>query len=303
MAAPALEADRAGRNIALISALAGIILSAAKVWVGMAAGSTAVTSDGVEALADVISSAVVYAGLWLASKPPDAEHPYGHGRYETLAGLAVGGLLFLTAAGIFTSSFSGLNSGGRVRAFAIYPLIGAVLVKIALATVKFRRGRRMASLALSADAWHDVTDLVSTSVAFIAVLFTLMDPERFAAADKVGGLVIGVIVFLLALRLVRYTVAQLVDTMPDASRMAEIRSVAMSVPGAMGIEKCFARRTGLKYHVDLHLEVDPDMTVRESHYIATQVRIQIKETLGWVADVLVHVEPSPVGVPKTLDAR
>jgi divalent metal cation (Fe/Co/Zn/Cd) transporter len=115
--------------------------------------------------------------------------------------------------------------------------------------------------------------------------------------------VIGVIVFLLAFRLVRYTVDQLVDTMPDAARMAEIRMVAMSVPGAMGIEKCFARRTGLKYHVDLHLEVDPHMTVRESHYIATQVRVQIKETLGWVADVLVHVEPSPVEIEKTLEAK
>jgi cation diffusion facilitator family transporter len=303
MTAQPQQVDRAGRNIALISVIAGIILSAAKIWVGLAAGSTAVTSDGVEALADVISSAMVYAGLWLASKPPDAEHPYGHGRYETLAGLAVGGLLFLTAAGIFANSFSGLNAGGPVRAFALYPLIGAVIVKFALAIMKFRRGRRMASLALRADAWHDATDLVSTSVAFVAVIFTLIDPARFAAADKVGGLVIGVIVFLLAFRLVRYTVEQLVDTMPDASRMAEIRAVAMSVPGAMGIEKCFARRTGLKYHVDLHLEVDPDMTVRESHNIATQVRIRIKETLGWVADVLVHVEPSPVGVEKTLEAR
>jgi divalent metal cation (Fe/Co/Zn/Cd) transporter len=85
--------------------------------------------------------------------------------------------------------------------------------------------------------------------------------------------------------------------------MAEIRSVAVSVPGAMGIEKCYARRTGLKYHVDLHLEVDPEMTVRESHDIATRVRIQIKETLSWVADVLVHVEPSPVAVEKTLELK
>ena len=303
MVPQASEADRAGRNAALISALAGIILSATKIWVGLAAGSTAVTSDGVEALADVISAAMVYAGLWIASKPPDAEHPYGHGRYETLAGLAVGGLLFLTAAAIFTRSFSGLDTGTPVRAFALYPLIGAVIVKVALATMKFRRGRRMASLALRADAWHDVTDLISTSVAFVAVLFTLVDPVRFAAADKVGGLVIGVIVFLLAFRLVRHMVDQLVDTMPDAARMAEIRMVAMSVPGAMGIEKCFARRTGLKYHVDLHLEVDPHMSVRESHYIATQVRIQIKERLGWVADVLVHVEPYAVEVEKSVKAK
>ncbi|HEX4810670.1 MAG TPA: cation diffusion facilitator family transporter [Bryobacteraceae bacterium] len=297
------QADRAGREIALVSVIAGIILSAAKIWVGLAAGSTAVTSDGVEALADVASSAMVYAGLWLASKPPDAEHPYGHGRYETLAGLAVGGLLFLTAVGIFVRSFSGLSSPMPVQAFAVYPLIGAVVIKVVLAVIKFKRGRRMASVSLRADAWHDVTDLVSTSVAFVAVIFTLINPVRFAAADKVGGLVIGVIVFLLAFRMVRYTVDQLVDTMPDVARMAEIRSVAMSVPGAMGIEKCFARRTGLKYHVDLHLEVDPGMTVRESHEIATRVRIQIKETLGWVADVLVHVEPSPVGIEKTLEAK
>lgn len=303
MVAQAPAADRAGRNIALISVLTGIILSATKIWVGLAAGSTAVTSDGVEAMADVVSSAMVYAGLWLASKPPDAEHPYGHGRYETLAGLAVGGLLLLTAIGIFTRSFSELGSRGAVRSFAFYPLIGAMIVKVALATVKFRRGHRLASVSLRADAWHDVTDMVSTSVAFVAVLFTLIDPVRFAAADKVGGLVIGVIVFLLAIRLVRYTIAQLVDTMPDAARMAEIRSVAVGVPGAMGIEKCYARRTGLKYHVDLHLEVDPEMTVRESHEIATRVRIQIKETLSWVADVLVHVEPSPVAVENTLELK
>ena len=303
MVANGPEADRAGRSIALVSALAGVVIAGAKIWIGLAAGSTAVTSDGVEALADVVSSAVVYAGLWLASKPPDAEHPYGHGRYETIAGLAVGGLLFLTASAIFMRSFSGLGASEPVRAFALYPLVGAAIVKIALATIKFRRGRRMASLALRADAWHDVTDLISTSVAFIAVVFTLANPVRFAAADKVGGLVIGVIVFLLAFRLARYTIDQLVDTMPDAARMEEIRAVALKVPGAMGIEKCFARRTGLKYHVDLHLEVDPDMTVRESHQIATRVRIEIKETLGWVADVLVHVEPSPVGVEKTLEAK
>jgi len=81
--------------------------------------------------------------------------------------------------------------------------------------------------------------------------------------------------------------------MPDNAKMAEIRRAALAVPGALGIEKCFARRTGLQYHVDLHLEVDPEMTVRESHEIATHVRIAIKESLPWVADVLVHVEPSP----------
>src|SRR5262249_19013590 len=126
-----------------------------------------------------------------------------------------------------------------------------------------------------------------------AVLLTLLDPVRFIHADRVGSIVIGVLIVLLSMRVVRKTIDQLVDTMPEPKKMADIRRAALSVRGALGIEKCFARRTGLKYHVDLHLEVDPEMTVRRSHEIATEVRFAIKRELPWVADVLVHVEPSP----------
>jgi divalent metal cation (Fe/Co/Zn/Cd) transporter len=101
-------------------------------------------------------------------------------------------------------------------------------------------------------------------------------------------------------RVVWETTRQLMDTMPDAKAMELIRQVGLSVPGAKGIEKCFARKTGLQWHVDLHLEVDPAMSVYESHEIATQVRIKIKESLGWVADVLVHVEPFR---PATISSR
>jgi cation diffusion facilitator family transporter len=262
------------------------------------AGSTAVLSDGFEASGDVLSSAIVYAGLGLASKPPDSEHPYGHGRYETIAGLAVGALLLLAGAGIFWHSFRSFHKSGALPAYALYPLFAAVAVKILLAATKFRVAKGIASTSLYADGWHDVTDLLSTCVALIAVGLALADPVRFAAADHIGGLLIGVLIFFLSIRVVRRTVGQLVDTMPDAAKMAEIRRTALAVRGALGIEKCFARRTGLKYHVDLHLEVDPEMTVRESHEIATRVRIAIKENLHWVADVLVHVEPSPAVVPE-----
>ena len=91
---------------------------------------------------------------------------------------------------------------------------------------------------------------------------------------------------------------QLLDTMPEPEKMAEIREVASRVPGTLGIEKCFARRTGLRYHVDLHLEVDPEMTVRESHEVAAEVKHRLKDELHWIADVLVHVEPATVRVRK-----
>ncbi|HZS53568.1 MAG TPA: cation diffusion facilitator family transporter [Bryobacteraceae bacterium] len=295
VAGPAPQSDReelVGRRIALLSMSVGVVLAAAKIVVGVKAGSTAVISDGCEAGADVLSSGFVYAGLWLASRPPDYEHPYGHGRYETLAGLAVGALLLLTGAAIFWSGLVHFHEANTLEVYALYPLIAAFFLKIALAGTKFRIGKRIDSGALQADAWHDITDLLSTSVAFIAVILTLVNPQRFGSADHVGGMVIGLIIFFLSIRVVRQTVGQLVDTMPEPSKMAAIRSVALSVPGTLGIEKCFARRTGLRYHVDLHLEVDPEMTVRESHEIATEVRRHIKGRLRWVADVLVHVEPA-----------
>lgn len=278
----------------MISMSAGAALAVAKLLVGIHAGSTSVISDGLEASGDVLSSGIVYAGLWLASKPPDSEHPYGHGRYETLAGLAVGAMLLLAGAAIGWHSVNSLSERTELQTYTLYPLIAAIFVKIALGAVKFRTGRRIASLSLVADAWHDITDLLSTCVALLCVLLTLANPARFGMADQIGGMVIGIIIFFLSAKVVLRTVGQLLDTMPEPAKMAEIRAAAMGVPGALGIEKCFARRTGLKYHVDLHLEVDPDMTVQQSHEIAKRVKSAVKALVPWVADVLVHVEPSPL---------
>lgn len=281
-----------GRRIALVSVALGLVLAIAKIWAGFAANSAAVISDGFESTGDVFSSAIVYGGLWLASKPPDAEHPYGHGRYETLAGLAVGALLLLTGSAIFWNGLTHFYDHGGIAAFALYPLVAAVILKSTLAYIKFRVGRRIASTALEADAWHDMTDLLSTGVALTAATLTLLNPTRFSIADRIGGMIIGIIIFSLSIRVVHGVLGQLLDTMPEPEKVASIREVASSVPGALGIEKCFARRTGLRYHVDLHLEVDPEMTVRESHEVAAEVRRILKARLRWIADVLVHVEPA-----------
>jgi cation diffusion facilitator family transporter len=282
-----------GRRIAIVSVSVGILLAALKLLVGYQAHSTAVISDGLEASGDVLCSAIVYLGLWLAGKPADQEHPYGHGRYEALAGLAVGGVLLIAGAAIFWHGITGAEKHSYLPTYALYPLLLAVILKIFLAALKFRTGRLISSISLEADAWHDITDLLSTAIALLAVGMTLLDPRRFGSADHIGGVLIGLIVAALAIQVMHRTIDNLLDTMPEPEKLAEIRKQALHVHGALGIEKCFARRTGLRYHVDLHLEVDPALTVRESHDIATRVRIEVKENLPWVADVLVHVEPSP----------
>jgi cation diffusion facilitator family transporter len=272
--------------------LVSAALATAKIAVGLNANSTAVVSDGLESVGDVLTSGLVLFGLLIASKPPDSEHPYGHGRLETLSALVVGMILIASGSLIaFRSLQRAWESQHAPAAYAVWPLIASIAVKSAMSLSKWRLGRRIRSAALTADAWHDTVDILSGTVALIAVAITLADPVRFAAADHLGGSAVGFIVIFVGIRVVRDTTLQLMDTMPDPEDMQRIREVGLGVPGALGIEKCFARKTGLQWHVDLHLDVDPAMSVFASHEIASEVRARIREKLDWVADVLVHVEP------------
>jgi cation diffusion facilitator family transporter len=164
-----------------------------------------------------------------------------------------------------------------------------------MSAAKLRYARKIGSSSLAADGWHDTTDILSGCTALLGLGLALINPARFSAADHVAGSAIGVIVVLLGVRVVRDTMLQLMDTMPDPEAMDRIRMAGLRVPGVLGIEKCFARKTGLKWHVDLHLEVDPTMSVYESHEIATAVKDKIRSEVDWVADVLVHVEPHLLG--------
>jgi cation diffusion facilitator family transporter len=288
--------ETAGRRIAITSMLVSAGLATAKIVIGLHASSTATVSDGIESAGDVLASGLVLLGLIIAAKPPDSEHPYGHGRLETLSALAVGMLLVATGVLIaFESLHLTHDSSSTPAAYAVWPLIASIVIKSIMSNAKWRYGRKMQSSGLIADAWNDTVDILSGSTALLGLGLTLVAPEKFAAADRIGGSAVGVIVVFLGIRVVRDTVVQLMDTMPDPEAMDRIRDAGLAVPGVLGIEKCFARKTGLKWHVDLHLEVDPAMSVYESHEIATQVKEKIRAEIDWVADVLVHVEPHMLG--------
>jgi len=283
-----------GQRVAAVGMLVSGTLAVVKIFAGIAGHSTAVLADGLESAGDVFASGFVLLGLTLAAIPPDRDHPYGHGRVETLTGLLIGLVL---AAGGAVISFSSVQRLGEPHPlpqhFVIWPLLASLIAKSGLAAFKFRHGRRMHSDALVADAWNDMMDTISAMAALISVLLALDDPVLFLNADRYGGFVVGLVVIATGLRVSRDTAMQLIDTMPDERLMIQIRRAAVTVPGVKGVEKCFARKTGLRYHVDLHLEVDPELTVRQSHNIAHEVRQSILQQLDWVADVLVHVEPAP----------
>ena len=270
------------------------LLAAIKITAGLMGHSTAVVADGLESAGDVFASGIVLLGLTLAGKPADWNHPYGHGRIETVTGLFVGFTLAMAGLAISATALRTIGTATQPPApFVVWPLIGSAAAKGLLSGVKFHYGKKIRSAALVADAWNDSVDILSALAALVAVSFTIVAPHRFASADHWGAFAVGLIVIFTGIRVTRDTTLQLMDTMPDLESMAKVRNAALTVPGVRGVEKCYARKTGLQYHVDLHLEVDPAITVRQSHEIATHVRIVIKETLPWVADVLVHVEPAP----------
>lgn len=294
---------RIARRLALLSVATSAVLAATKIVVGTLAGSTSVVADGVESAGDVVASTVLMFGLAVAARPPDEHHPYGHGRFEMLTGLALGFLLAAVGVGIAVKSVVRV---GQVHeppaAYGVWPLVASILAKGVLSGIKLRYGRRIKSAALIADAWNDSVDILSGTVALAALGLTLYDPTRFLAFDHYGGFAVGLIVIFLGLRVVRETSLQLMDTMPAVELMDAIRESARRVPGVLGVEKCYARKTGLQYHVDLHLELDPELTVRASHDLATQVRERIKQDLDWVADVMVHVEPYSGPIPRAESA-
>jgi cation diffusion facilitator family transporter len=287
--------DQLGRRVALLSMFISASLAAVKIIVGLMANSTAVVSDGIESAGDVLASGLVLFGLLVASKPPDADHPYGHGRFEILSALAVGVLLIASGTLICYGSIDrAYHNPNPPASFAMWPLVGSIVVKSGTWWAKRYYGRKIGSAALIADSWNDAVDILSGFTALAALALALSHPS-LVSADQVGGFLIGLIVVFLGAHVVRDTTMQLMDTMPDSRLLQQIRASALSVPGALGVEKCYARKTGLKYHVDLHLEVDPLLSVQASHDIATQVRFRIIEQLDWVADVLVHVEPFLAG--------
>ena len=293
-----MNAEQVSRRVAVASMATSAGLAALKIYVGLQGHSAAVVSDGFESAADVLASGLVLLGLVLAARPPDAEHPYGHGRVETLSGLAVGLMLVISGSLISRQALEhAWDVPHSPAGYTMWPVVASIAVKGAMSLTKRHYARRIGSSALKADAWNDSVDVLSGFTALAGLGISLFDPEQFSAADHFGGAAVGVIVVFLGVRVVRDTTLQLMDTMPDTEALDRIRNVALGVPGARGIEKCFARKTGLKWHVDLHLEVDPEMSVYQSHEIATQVRVRVKEQLEWVADVLVHVEPYLQPVP------
>lgn len=288
---------REGQRIALTGVAVSAALATIKIVTGLFAGSSAVLADGFESGGDVLSSGLVWLGLTLAAKPADSNHPYGHGRAETISGLVVGLLLFCGGCAIAVTALVGARGNPPVPAvYAVWPLFVSIALKAIMVRLKWLTAHKIGSSALAADSMNDAVDMLSGLIALGALGLTLYDPAHFLRADHYGAVAVGVIMVGTGIRVARRTGTELMDTMPEDSFIDHVREIALQVPGVQGVEKVLARKTGLQHHVDLHLQVDPGMTVRVSHFLGHQVEDRLLERMRNIADVLVHIEPSPGGL-------
>ena len=224
------------RRIALFGVVISGLLAIMKLTVGWLAHSASLSADGFESTADVFASGMVFIALTLAERPPDENHPYGHGRVETLAGLLLGFLLMAAGWGIAWHGLTGSADEKLVpKSYAVWPLVISMAVKFVLVAVKFRKARQIDSDALKADATNDAIDLFSAMVALGALSLTLYDPARFLRADHYGAALVGLIVIATSLRIMYESAMHLMDTMPDEGAMRQIRQVAVRVPEVAGV--------------------------------------------------------------------
>lgn len=269
------------------------VLAVAKGTAGVAGHSNALIADAVESLADIFSSLIVWRGLVIAAAPADPEHPYGHGKAEPIAAAVVATLLLLAAAGIaFESAKAVLQPHEAPRPFTLWVLLGVVVVKEALFRFVIREGDSTASSAVRTDAWHHRSDAITSLAAAVGISVSLVGGTGWESADDVAAVVAAGIIAWNGWRLLRPALDELMDAAPNAAMVEEIRETAGSVTDVIRIEKCVVRKMGFHFLVDMHLEVDGDMTVIRAHEVAHRVKDHVRQRLPTVHDVLIHIEPA-----------
>jgi cation diffusion facilitator family transporter len=273
-----------------------VLLTAAKFTAGVIGHSQALIADAVESLADIFSSIIVWRGLVVAETPPDEKHPYGHGKAEPIAAAIVSIMLMLAAGFIAFHSLQGIVEPRNAPSpWTLVVLVGVIALKETLFRFVLDESAHVESSALETDAWHHRADAITSGAAFVGVTIALIGGKGYEAADNWAAIAAAFVIAFNGLRLLRPALSELMDAAPDAELIARIRTLSKKIPGVDDIDKCFVRKMGYQFFVDIHVVVDPLMTVERSHRIGHQVKDQLRAEIPAVRDVLVHIEPLKIG--------
>lgn len=282
-----------GARVALAGMIVNVILAAAKISAGLLGNSYVLIADGIESALDIAGSAVIWGGLKFAARPPDATHPYGHGKAEPMAAGIVAMGVIIAAIGLAIQSVREIFMPHHGPApFTLIVLIVVIVVKEFLYRSVIRLGKNVESTAVQTDAWHHRADAMTSIAAFVGISIALIGGEKWQSADDWAALFACAVIAGNGYRLLFPALHEMLDTAPRGEIVATIQEAACAVPGVRNVEKCLVRKMGISFYVDLHIGVDSAISVRDGHAIAHRVKDAIKQTNARIADVLVHVEPA-----------
>ena len=280
-------------RVTFLGMVVNAVLAAGKLAAGIFGHSHALIADAVESFADIFSSLIVWRGLVVAAAPADEDHPYGHGKAEPIAAAIVSTMLLLAAAGIALKSIEGIFSPTRgPQPFTLLVLVAVVIIKEALYRFVLRESRSVDSSAVRTDAWHHRSDAITSLAAGMGITVALVGGKGYESADNVAAIVAAGIIAWNGWQLLRPALDELMDASPNTDVIEQIRQIAATISGVEAVEKCIVRKMGYHYFVDMHVEVNPQMTVEQAHAIAHDVKDKVRAQVPAVYDVLVHIEPS-----------
>lgn len=269
-----------------------VLLAIIKFITGILGHSNALIADGIESTTDFFSSLLVYFGFKYTSQPADENHPYGHGKAEPLITFAVVGFLITSATIITIRSIHHIRMPHAAPEPFTLIVLGVIILwkEISYRFVK-KKSQETHSTTLRADAWHHRSDALTSVAAFIGITIAIVMGPGWESADDWAALAAAFIIIYNSYMIFRPALGEIMDEHLYPDLVTAIRQISIEVEGVQGTEKCQVRKVGMRYFIDLHIEVDGGLSVSAGHSIAHRLKDKLIERIPQVADVLIHVEP------------
>ena len=260
---------------------------------GFFGNSYALIADAIESTTDIFSSILVLIGLKYSNRPPDKNHPYGHGRIEPLTTFLVVGFLITSATIIAYESILHIGTPHDLPEPYTLLILGAIILwKEISYRLVLKKSVETKSSSLRADAWHHRSDAITSMAAFVGISIALYFGKGYESADDWAALFASGFILYNSYLIFRPALGEILDEHVYDDLVEEIRIISLQVNGIIATEKCFIRKTGMNYQVDLHAIVDGLLTVKEGHAIAHQLKDTLREQLPQLGHVLIHIEPN-----------
>ena len=282
-----------GIKATIIGIVTSIVLAAIKGVAGVLGNSYALIADAIESTSDVFTSIIVLTGLKIARRPADETHPYGHGKAEPFAGVVVAAALFIAAIVIIIQSLHEIITPHHAPAsFTLIVLVAVVIIKELLFRYIIKVGNSVDSVAVKNDAWHHRSDAITSGAAFVGIAIALIGGPGYEQADDYAALCASAIIIFNAYRLFKPALFEIMDTAPSPELIKNVIVTSLKVDGVIAIDKCFARKMGFQYYIDMHVIVDGNISVHNGHDISHKVKDRLIDSFQNISNVLIHIEPA-----------